>query len=286
MDRNNDILNEKSNKSEKDCINNIGYFHKLVKDSREIFSEANDMFFEAIDLAVKAIDLQEDGLELQDKGKDVQDKYFKWLDEYGYQYECNFDSEICDKLLEGIYNLETKIENLEESGLDLVIEGVNKWKLARKLTNKLIGMEEEYTECIHNIHENCKANISEEDFEISDNKECNKYYESSNSKECKECNEYYESSDSKESNENYGSRNLENDFSEEYNDDYDILEDKSKDYYEYGNKEGNKKYYCEKDDDEQWYFKYKINNGITDKSNTNVFNGNGSVKKNHRIRRS
>lgn len=266
MDRNNDMLIEKSDNSQNDYIKNINYFHKLVKYSREIFSESNEIFFEAIDLVVNAIDVQEEALELQDKGKDVQDSYFKWLDEHGYQYECNFDSEICDKLLNKIYNLETKIEELEESGLDLVIEGVNKWKLARKLTNKLIDMEDEYTECMHNIDENCKPNISKGDFESSNIKECN---------------------------ENYNSSQVESEFSDQqdeesshkFNEDCDIVEDESKYYYECNNREEDKKYYCEDDYDEQWYYKYRINNGITSKGNINTFNGSGNIKKNHRIRR-
>lgn len=302
IDKNEGILNEKLKENKFDDMNDLNYFHKMVNYSRNISSNANEIFFEAIDLAVEAIDTQEEALELQDKGKDVQDKYFKWLDEYGSEYNCNFDSEKCYKLLDKIDNLEMKIEDLEEGGLDLVIEGVNKWKLARKLTNKLISMEEKYIECIHNIDGICESNNSEDYVEILESKEesteeeynyeytseeecdSNLNYEESSKDECDDSNEdeseYDESHDDENSQKCYENK--------------DIFEGESKHFYECNaNDEKNTDddnymkdsecYYGKESDDEEWYYTCKINNGISSEARRNILRGNGSIKKNHRI---
>ena len=318
IDKNDYILNDNKKESKTDDMNDISYFHKLVKYSREVSFQANKIFFEAIDLVVDAIDAQEEALELQDKGKDVQDKYFKWLEEYGCKYDCNFDSEKCYKLLDKIDNLEIKIEDLEESGLDLVIEGVNKWKLARKLTSKLINMEEKYTECIHNIDGIRESNNSEDYFEDSDSEgenteeeynyeytseeeyESNPSYEESDDDYLEESSNYegddsseIESDDSSEIENKYSENSNEEPSQKFYEDQY-IWEYESDHFYEYnesdeknthddnGVKDSERD--CNKEnDDEDWYYTCKINNGMSPETRVNILNGNGAIKKNHRI---
>lgn len=141
-------------------INRLDYFHEIVRGAFSEFADANVANNEAMEAISDGICEQKKSMKETQDAMALLEKAAKWLEVYGECYDCNYDSEECQDLLKQIVCLSQEQSELLKYGLHEIKEGLEAWKQANCLENKIQLMVTKYLECVHSEENECRCHRS------------------------------------------------------------------------------------------------------------------------------
>ncbi|MGL5748912.1 MAG: hypothetical protein ACRCXT_00175 [Paraclostridium sp.] len=127
----------------------LEYFHETIKRGACDYQEANDHLIQAIKAIEIAMYLLQESEEYSGCGDNSMKEAFEWLNKFGCQFNCNYNSPQCKRIEEKAMNVFAKAEQDEKEAAKLIKCALDKLMSAKKDYAEGRCLTDELVKCVH-----------------------------------------------------------------------------------------------------------------------------------------